>query len=728
MKCLRKRNWQLKWLAAGFGLACVAGALQANEPKKAISQYVRERWGSDQGLPSGHVYAIAQTSDGYLWIGMDKGLVRFDGLKFGLLQRLNGTSAPIGPVLGLTADSEGNLWVRLQGARLLRYNGGKFEDASTAFEQPEVAVTAMCPGKDGEVMFSGLKNGIVRSTADGFLKLASTPPMPNFLVISMAEMADGRIYLGTRDTGLFQVSGGQISAGPRELLDRKVNCLLPSDKQALWIGTDSGLERLDAEKPMTAPVPRALTHAQVLAIGKDGESNIWVGTFDGLFRIDSAGLSSRDEEHSASKGGVTAIFEDREDNVWIGSGQGLERFRDAVFTTYSIPEGLPSESNGPVYVDSDGRTWFAPSEGGLYWLKEGVVGRIKDAGLDGDVVYSVTGGDGELWVGRQRGGLTRLQYRNGTLTSETYTQAQGLSQNSVYAVHRNHDATVWAATLSGGVSKLKDGKFTNYTAANGLLSNSVASITESSDGTMGFATPKGLSSFSNGRWQAFTQKDGLPSEDVMCLLADSTGTLWLGTARGIAAIRSGNVWTLEEAPDSLREPIFGIEEDRNRNLWIATANRVLRVDRDRLLRGKLGGEDLREYGLADGLRGTEGVKRNSSVVADRLGRIWFSMNRGISFVDPARAIRTSVPALVHIEGMSADGSALNIQEDLRIPAGRQRVTFSYAGLSLVGSGTRHVQVQARRFRPRLERAGSRARSDVHQPGFALVSLPRCREQ
>ena len=194
MKYLSKRNWRLKWLAAGLGLACAAGALQANEPKKAISQYVRERWGSDQGLPSGPVYAIAQTTDGYLWIGTDKGLVRFDGLNFDLLQRSNATSAPIGPVLGLTMDSEGNLWVRLQNAGLLRYHGGKFEDASAAFEQPEFAVTAMCPGKDGEAMFAGLKNGIVRSTAGGFLKLASMPPMPNFLVISMAEMADGRIF------------------------------------------------------------------------------------------------------------------------------------------------------------------------------------------------------------------------------------------------------------------------------------------------------------------------------------------------------------------------------------------------------------------------------------------------------------------------------------------------------------------------------------------------------
>jgi ligand-binding sensor domain-containing protein/signal transduction histidine kinase len=682
LEVLRKRRWRLKWLAAGLSMACVIGALRANEPSKAMSQYVREQWGSDKGFVSGSVYAITQTSDGYLWIGTAKGLVRFDGLNFHLFQPSNGATAPIGPVLGLMADSEGNLWIRQEGAVLLRYHDGKFEDLSNAFVQPEIAITAMSRGEDGQALFTGVLNGIFRYTAGRFVKLASAPGMPNFLVISMAEMTDGRILLGTRDTGLFQFDGRQASAGPTELRDRKINCLLASGAQELWIGTDNGLVRSNGKEFVGASIPLALIHSQVLALTKDRESNIWIGTADGLFRIDFAGVSSFDEKQPRPTGGITAIFEDREGNVWTGSTQGLERFRDGVFTTFSVPEGLPSEGNGPIYVDSEKRTWFAPSEGGLYWLKDGTVGRVKSAGLDKDVVYSLAGGSGELWIGRQRGGLTHLEHKAGALTSETYTQAQGLAQNSVYAVHLNRDGTVWAATLSGGVSKLKDGKFSNYTSANGLLSNSVASITESRDGTMWFATPKGLSAFSNGRWQSFTLKDGLPSEDVVCLLEDSMGTLWLGTARGLASIRSGRVWAPEEVPDMLREPIFGIEEDRKGGLWIATANRVLRVDRGKLFRGQLSRDDLHEYGLTDGLRGTDGVKRNRSVAADQLGRIWFSMNRGISFVDPARATAGSVPALVHIEGISADGRAISLQKDVRIPGAHQRLTFSFVGLGL----------------------------------------------
>jgi ligand-binding sensor domain-containing protein len=87
--------------------------------------------------------------------------------------------------------------------------------------------------------------------------------------------------------------------------------------------------------------------------------------------------------------------------------------------------------------------------------------------------------------------------------------------------------------LSGGVSKLRQDRFTNFSSANGLLSNTVNSMLESSDGTMWFGTPAGLSALSNGRWQSYTAKDGLSSEDVNCLLEDSTGVLWIGTSAGL---------------------------------------------------------------------------------------------------------------------------------------------------------------------------------------------------
>jgi hypothetical protein len=132
----------------------------------------------------------------------------------------------------------------------------------------------------------------------------------------------------------------------------------------------------------------------------------------------------------------------------------------------------------------------------------------------------------------------------------------------------------------------------------------------------------------------------------------------------------------------LRAPVFGIAEDRDGWLWLTTALHVVRVNREKLLRGGLGIDDFRTYGVDDGLRGTEGVKRHRSVVTDPWGRIWFSLNRGISFVDPARLRENSAAAIVHVQSILVDGASVDLRGPLRLQGGRHRVTFRYTGLSL----------------------------------------------
>jgi signal transduction histidine kinase len=171
---------------------------------------------------------------------------------------------------------------------------------------------------------------------------------------------------------------------------------------------------------------------------------------------------------------------------------------------------------------------------------------------------------------------------------------------------------------------------------------------------------------------------------VNSLLQDSTGVLWVGTDDGLAFFSDGRFQLPANMPASLHEQILGIEEDRIGSLWIATANHVMRVTRENLVRGSITDRDVNEYGPADGLKVSEGVKRYRSVTADSQGLIWFSLSRGLSVVDPSRlASRSSVPAIVHINTMAADGSSLDLGQPIQIPSARQRISFNFQGLSLV---------------------------------------------
>lgn len=659
-------------------LLLCAGAAFAVDPTRAMSQYIRDRWGPEQGFPRGPVYSIAQTADGYLWIGTEAGLVRFDGLNFRLVADAT-TSFPVKSVLGLATDNENNLWVRLPGPVMLRYRGGAFVDAMTKLGMPYSNVTAMAHGNAGSLLIARLEDETVTYQNGRFRTIAAATPIARSPVLSVAQTLNGDIWMGTRDAGLYRLANNQVTSIAKGLPDSKINCLLPDGEQSLWVGTDNGVVRWNGTELTATAIPPSANRFQTLAMAKDRDGNLWVGTDSrGLLRLNAQGVSLLDQPGKGSGEAVTAIFEDREGNLWIGSASGIERLRDSAFVTYSELEGLPTSGSNPIFVDAYERMWFAPPTGGLWWLKDGQHERVSAGGVDRDVVYSIAGRPGELWLGRQRGGLTQLRGS----AAKTYTTADGLAQNSVYSVHAARDGTVWAGTLSAGVSRLQNGVFTTFTTKDGLASNTVAAIAESAEGTIWFATTSGVSAFSNGHWQSFTTKQGLPSLNTNCLLSDSAGVIWAGTAAGLAFRHGESFQVPAGMPPVLREHILGIAEDRYGDLWLATSSHVLRVNREKLLNGKLTNTDVHEYGLADGLHSVEGVKRHSSVVTDERGRIWFSLTRGISMVDPDRLAGRSTPVVVHLQSISADGVPIDLQGPIRIPAGSQRVTLAYAGLSL----------------------------------------------
>jgi ligand-binding sensor domain-containing protein len=680
------------YLNAGWvvALCFLPDSAYAIDPNRAISQYVRERWGLAQGFPSGAVYAITQTSDGYLWIGTESGLVRFDGRSFRLVKDISGEIA-ITNVRGLAPDKDGSLWIRLQDRTIVRYRDGSFENPTrggdsfngvyilgrnAAGEILLAQMVDMIPGKaPGIIVPMVFRHGKFQRMAAGTREMRSA-------VMALAQTPDGDFWMGSRESGLFRFTGGNLVAIKKGLPNLKIDCLFSNGDRDLWIGTDHGVARWNGSSVETKGIPAALSQVQALAIVIDRDANTWVGTSsDGLIRLNASGLVSLGDAEGVSRQAVTALFEDREGSLWIGGADGIERLGDSAFVTYSTPEGLPTDGSNPVFVDSEDRLWFPPVSGGLWWAKGTQHGRVALDGLDRDLVYSLAGGDGDLWVGRQRGGLTRVGLKGNAFEARTFTKSDGLAQNSVYSVYRARDGSVWAGTLSAGVSVLRNGRFTNYTIDQGLASSTVASILEDSEGTMWFATPGGLTSFSKGRWESFGVRDGLPSENIACLFQDSTGVLWTGTAAGIAFGDRESFRVPPRLPPELAAPVLGIAEDGYGWLWIATSNHVMRVRREQLRQGVLADGDLREYGIADGLRSTEGVKRHQSVFRDHLDRIWFSLNRGISVVDPARLKRNSVPTIVHIQSLSSDGNPIEIGQITRLPGGQRRTTFNFAGLN-----------------------------------------------
>ena len=671
-----RRSSRVFWAS----LICLLSQAYGLNPNRTMSQYVREQWSSESRFPGGPVAAITQTADGYLWIGSQKGLFRFDGFNFSAISSANPLFKS-DRILGLTPDDDGRLCVLFWGSSVLCYRNGEFENLASSASRTAVQVSAMWREDQGRMLLYDGVGGILRVQQKNVEVLAPPTILPSSsLVVSMAETNDGKIWLGAPSQGLYYLSDGRVGH-INQLPDKKINCLLPTGDKELWVGTDKGLFRWNGAALSRIELPQSAAGAQTLTLLRDHNDNIWVGTTRGLLRINRNGVTFSDENDFGT-GGINALFEDREGNLWAGGARGLERVRDEAFVTYSIDENGRSTVNGPVYAGPGNRIWVGSAAGGLYSVADGRFQSLDSPLLNKEVIYAISGRGEEIWVGTQHDGLLRFRYANGIGNIQTYGQASGLAETTVYSVYQSTDGTVWAGTLTGGAIEFKNGRLTTYTTSNGLLSNTIASISQTHDGTIWFATPKGLSSLSGNRWTNYAAKDGLPADGVNCILETSSGLIWIGSSRGLAFLKAGRVQIPGGVPDPLREEIFGIAEDNNGRLWISSSNHVLSVSQAKLLDGTLTPDDVREYGTADGLRSAKGVKRNRSVVADSDGRIWFSLQDGLSVVDPAHITDSSVPALVHVERVLADNDPIAVGGTVRVPPSCKRIVFEYTGLSL----------------------------------------------
>jgi signal transduction histidine kinase/ligand-binding sensor domain-containing protein len=668
--------WRVAVLSVAIAAVSPDRPVHAADPERAFSQYLRDRWERSAGFGGGEVYAITQTRDGYLWIAAEKGLVRFDGLRFHLFQPLEPTSSTDTAAVNVVPDRGGGLWTWLRRNALMHLHNGAFENALKIPGPPDPRVGTMAPGIDGSILIADVRLGLLVSRDGRVETVLDRASLPR-LITTIAQTPNGDIWLGTRDAGLVRVTRGQVTAAASVPLKQKINCLAADEQSGLWIGTDNGIFRWHAGDATPAPVAAEVGQARALAMIRDRDANVWIGTSDALVRIDRRGTMSVERRRESAA--VTALFEDREGNLWIGDSSGIERWRDGAFASMASVDPVMAGGIGPVYSAGD-RVWFAPASGGLYWFRDGRTGTV--AALRDEVIYSIAGEPDGVVIGRQRGGMTRVRARGDAFATETFTERDGLAQNQVFTIQRARDGTVWAGTLSRGVSRLKDGGFATYTTADGLASNTVAAVVDTADGAVWFATPNGASVKLPQEWRRYSTADGLPSNDVNTLFEDSARNLWIGTAAGLAVAHDGRIQSLSGAPASLRASIVGLTDDPAGGLWIAARDRVLRVDRERLLHDAVAAGDVREFSAADGLLDTGTIKRQRVLMTDSRGRVWLATNGGLAVADTRRVAAGLPPSIVQVEELLADGAVVDQTPTITVPARRGRLTFVFAGLSL----------------------------------------------
>ena len=654
--------------AALISLVIRVASVAALEPSTTLANYGRQSWTMDNGLPQNTVQALTQTQDGFLWVGTEAGLVRFDGVELKTLDRNSTPAMPSGDIRCLLGTKDGALWIGTN-AGLARWQGGtmtRFSDAN------------------------GLPGNVIRT---------------------LVQTNDGSLSVGT-DLGVAQLSGGRFVADRNHLADNQVGffAALPDGESAQ--GSRSGIEiirgGIDSQRQNNVVVRLAirkeLPGGKVQAILADREGTLWIGTNAGLVRWMKGKLERFPVTDPLATASILALLEDREGNLWVGTEtNGLDILRDQRFHTLNTREGLSSDHISTVVEDATGTLWVGTEENGLNALrcKKGTASwqvvrtLTADNGMSSNVILSMAVGlNGDLWVGTPDG-LNRIRGAQ----VNVFTSADGLPDDFVRSLLIDADGSLWVGTRHGlthwptagrgAVASQHGPGLETYTHSGGMGSDLVGTMARDANGDLWVATLQGLSLLHGKAISNFTTVDGLSNNVVTALLPRGDGTLLIGTQGHGLNQWAGRKFSTVQHGGLEQTTIHTILDDRRGHFWFATEDGIVRCDStptDTVDQPGTNCSHWVEFGTADGLISREmGTNGHPSGWRSHDGLLWFATPKGLVEIDPAHFPVNTLPPPVALEGFRVDDvpQPLTEQDSFKVQAGHVHFEFNYVGLSLV---------------------------------------------
>jgi ligand-binding sensor domain-containing protein/class 3 adenylate cyclase len=683
-----------------------------------------DSWTEDNGLTQGAPNSIAQTPDGYIWLGTVYGLVRFDGVRFVPFTEIpftnSGTSSSSTTssqnkktrslkgvdVRTLAVDNAGNLWIGAGGGGLLRYNNGFFTHVladTSRFSN----VTALLHDALGQ-LWVGTTEGLLRGDSN-FISYKALPELAGKEITALTETPDHEIWCGTQD-GLYRISPvvterlGTSAGLPEEL----IRALAVDAQGTVWAGTNFGAARWNAATKRFTPFTTAngLSNNAVTTLFVDRQQTLWIGTNNGgLNRITATGrIDTISMAEGLSGNTVLSIMEDREGSLWIGVGSGVDRIKDPKFTAWGKPEGVGMDFTSVVFQDSKGNIWSGSYfQSGLNRFTIGADGAMNlrrfdtSDGLSGLFISAACeDSQGRLWFGTLGGGL--VKYERGTFT--TYL-GEDIAHSNIRAIYEDSKHRLWLATYGGGLCQFKNGAITSVlSAAQGLSSDYVLGITEDAEGRLWLATTRGTGPLTivtpdGNVAKAYTPDstgEGVSNKNAHFVVRDKQGAIWLGTPTELCVFRNGRLHKLSTATGMPDDAVFYMVQDEQNDYWISCNIGLVRLPASQveaLATGEIAAVQPRLFAKADGLRSVEFKAVGQPMgCAARDGSLWFPTVKGLVNFAPSRLRFNTVPPNVVIEEVLSNNVPLDIHATndegmLEIPPETERITLRFTALSLL---------------------------------------------
>lgn len=666
-------------------LLIAAVLLASTSHGQQLTQYAHTAWRVQEGVFDASPISIAQTPDGFLWIGTLNGLIRFDGVHFeswnDRLHEVNTSYA-----LSLLGSSDGSLWIGTS-VGLAKLNGGKL----TAVTNGDARYNHLVEDRRGRIWASRSR---IRDNKGPLCEVEGTQ-------VKCHGEHDG---LGCKNgDGLAQDNGGTVwvadegkicswnngaaaiySAPTADAACKPaIGSLLADFDQSILIGCEGGLRRL--EQGRFVPFQAASLEGDRLPGSKflyDRSGGLWIGTSnDGLYRMANGIADHFGVPDGLSDDSVSDLFEDREGNIWVVTPNGIDRFHRLSVLSFSSKQGLRGVGGSAVLASRDGQTIWTSGLQGVATIRDGKVTLITPKeGLPGQQVSALfQDHEGVLWMGIDQ---DLFSYSNGRFSKKV--RSDGKPTGMVVGIAEDVSQSIWIVTTgtdrllrldpkTGATEAVREVKDPSTTTSNSkglvyvasfllgeisILHNGQAwekvplptgprtsrSFLAYGEDSLYVATRAGLYRWKDRKWSDLTTRNGLPCEEVQDLVNDEDGGLWLHLTCGYVYIskRDVDAWSRD------------------------TTTRL----------------DLKLYDALDGARaGRSTFAPGHARTAN--GQLWFATGSVLQMIDPKNLTHNELPPPVHILGMVADHKIVSSLSNVRLPALTRDIRIDYAALSLV---------------------------------------------
>jgi ligand-binding sensor domain-containing protein/signal transduction histidine kinase len=670
--------------------------LSASDPAKRLSQLGHTAWRLQDGLFNGAPTVMAQTADGYLWIGTRSGLLRFDGVRFTPWTPPQGSSFPGLDVVTLLGASDGSLWVGA--SRGL----GRISGSQASMIEPFARINGLVQDKDGAIWYGrariDVRDGslcrVVQTTTQCFgekngltvgrVTALAVDPLNSIWIGGTGTLARWKSGVATN----YALPGLKSAVGLEG-----VQALASDGKADVLVAlkrTGSGLGLQSVSDGKARPYVRNNFKGgdvSATCLLRDHDGGLWIGTTsDGVYRVTDSSVDHYTSSDGLSGDSVNHLFEDREGDVWVATTGGIDRFRDARVVTFSVKQGLKADAVSSIAAGQDNRVWIG-NFGALQSWQNGKISTItaKD-GLPGERVTSLFEDHaGTLWVGVDDQLYTYDHKRFGRIKT-SFNQSLGVVVGMKEDAAHDMWAVVSGSRSPQGLVKIRDRKVSQDTFSfEGEVWTPLA-VTQLDEVFARRFDSKNMFNVLNSKSLLFPHWDqGRARVSLHDIAVDRNGRYWAASTIGLVGWDGTRTETLSMPNGLPCDRVNTLIFDRHQDLWLSSECGYVRISQADLdaswssAHPKLYPQLL---SAADGAQPAAATFAPQSTMSTD-GKLWFATETFVQMIDPERLVTNKRPPPVYIEQVVADHRVYARPGSLQLPANTRDIEINFAGLSFV---------------------------------------------